>query len=419
MKKILPLFLITVFIMQSCDPLFVTKPEWALKKPFIADVKLMVSQEFADREGVEPCCELSNKTKEHVAINERFIGKDCLYDQLNKEERTLIFNKIASYIRKKKKVKSVYPGLHNQRIPFSKKYFEEIDENGLKGLQTISEISVKGEEIDLGYRTLKSDTLYYTDTLLMVDPVTLEEKYFFENKKDHISNFNGLKFYESWNLDQNLIFFKKIKYLGLTIPVYADYPDHLKGQYVADIMLLGLQATNWKGKTDLIKQNIRTDVLFDFNNDNKQKFENQNGFDVILTHLLKGVSDGKLNAYDFESTQLYDGTCTPDACKSQFDEDKLTPLSADDFFNNYARIDTMVVIDPVTLEESHQVIERVMSNRMIIGLTFIEDWSINDDLCFDKTVKYVGFIEAVNNDGGDIVGKRVRALIQLPPGFKQ
>ena len=54
-----------------------------------------------------------------------------------------------------------------------------------------------------------------------------------------------------------------------------------------------------------------------------------------------------------------------------------------------------------------------MSNRMIIGLTFIEDWSINDDLCFDKIVKYVGFIEAVNNDGGDIVGKRVE-LNQLP-----
>ena len=35
-------------------------------------------------------------------------------------------------------------------------------------------------------------------------------------------------------------------------------------------------------------------------NDNKQKFENQS-FDVILTHLLK-VCDGKLNAYDFEST---------------------------------------------------------------------------------------------------------------------
>ena len=63
MKKILPLSLIAVFIMQSCDPPFVTKVEWVLKKPFIADVNLMVSKEFADREGVEPCCELSNKTK--------------------------------------------------------------------------------------------------------------------------------------------------------------------------------------------------------------------------------------------------------------------------------------------------------------------------------------------------------------------
>ena len=69
--------------------------------------------------------------------------------------------------------------MQNQRIPFSKKYFEEIDENGLKGLQTFRN-KCQRREIDLGYRTLKSDTLYATDTLLMVDPVTLERNIFRE-----------------------------------------------------------------------------------------------------------------------------------------------------------------------------------------------------------------------------------------------
>ena len=78
----------------------------------------------------------------------------------------------------------------------------------------------------------------------------------------------------------------------------------------------------------------------------------------------------------------------------------------------------MLVVDPVTLEEQYEIIERVMTNRDIIGMTFIEDWEMSNELYFEKFVKYVGLIEAISGDNGNIIGKRVRTLIQLPAGAK-
>ena len=68
MKKILPLSLMAIFIMQSCDPPFVTKVEWVLKKPFIADVNLMVSKEFADRRVLNLAVSLVIKQKSMLLL---------------------------------------------------------------------------------------------------------------------------------------------------------------------------------------------------------------------------------------------------------------------------------------------------------------------------------------------------------------